>query len=293
LIKIQDIMAATKLDVERIKREAVFEAKKEMLLSIEQTAGAAGAICNHPNHYYKEYDMFEGYDHYYICNIVKKSHIPLIQLLTLRTHLPEFCSNKDKGCQEILMKEEMINHDQECVYRPINCPDLKCNAKVTYHGLLDHFTEVHKDYISMDALKKKKFLITSKIGVNLKPTELLPPTRITAFDRTFFEVGIIKDQLMLRWIYILGDPDLAKNFSYTVRVKTENIEMSFSRKVQSLTLSKHYKDIATNQAFVMPVATVKELLDDTNNIVFEYKIRNLKEEAKDEDVESGISDDNE
>jgi len=277
-------MAATKLDVERIKREAVFEAKKEMLLSIEQTAGAVGAICtDHANHYTC---YFNG-SNYQIC---PKSHT---QLQTLKTHLPVFCSNKDKGCQEILMKEEMINHDQECVYRPINCPDLKCNAKVTYHGLLDHFTEVHKDYISMDALKKKKFLITSKIGVNLKPTELLPPTRITAFDRTFFEVGIIKDQLMLRWIYILGDPDLAKNFSYTVRVKTENIEMSFSRKVQSLTLSKHYKDIATNQAFVMPVATVKELLDDTNNIVFEYKIRNLKEEAKDEDVESGISDDNE
>ena len=148
-------MAATKLDVERIKREAVFEAKKEMLLSIEQTAGAVDAI------WIKE---------------LEKSHI---QLQTLRTHLPAFCSNKDRGCQEILMKEEMISHEKECVYRPINCPDLKCTAKVTYHGLLDHFTEVHKDYISMDALKKKKFLITCKIGVNLKPTELLLPTRIT------------------------------------------------------------------------------------------------------------------
>ena len=283
-------MAATKLDVERIKREAVFEAKKELLLSIEQTAGAVGAICtNHANHHYCYGNgNYIKCNNYYIVEL-EKSHT---QLQTLRTHLPAFCSNKDKGCQEILMKEEMISHDQECVYRPINCPDLKCTEKVTYHGLLDHFTEVHKDYISMDALKKKKFLITCKIGVNLKPTELLPPTRITAFDRTFFEVGIIKDQFMLRWIYILGDPNVAKNFSYTVRVKKENIEMSFSRKVQSL--SEHYNDITgTYQAFVMPVATVKELLDDTNNIVFEYKIRNLKEEAKDEDVESGISDDNE
>ena len=279
-------MAATKLDVERIKREAVFEAKKEMLLSIEQTARANGAICTNHVNYANHYCCYLN-DHYYPCN---NYNIKNTQLQTLRTHLPEFCSNKDKGCQEILMKEEMINHDQECVYRPINCPDLKCTEKVTYHGLLDHFTEVHKDYISMDALKKKKFLITCKIGVNLKPTELLPPTRITAFDRTFFEVGIIKDQLMLRWIYILGDPNVAKNFSYTVRVKKENIEMSFSRKVKSL--SEHYNDITkVKQAFVMPVD--EELLYDTNNIVFEYKIRNLKEEAKDEDVESGISDDNE
>eukprot|EP00093_Oithona_nana_P010013 10013.XXX_348729_349526_1 [CDS] Oithona nana genome sequencing. len=231
-------------------------------------------ICNHANHYsYNNYNSS-----FYICHSICRSHSCHTQLQTLKTHLPVFCSNKDRGCQEILMKEEMISHEKECVYRPINCPDLKCTAKVTYHGLLDHFTEVHKDYISMNALKKKKFLITSKIGVDLKPTELLPPTRITAFDRTFFEVGIIKDQLMLRWIYILGDPDVAKNFSYTVRVKKENIEMSFSRKVKSL--SEHYNDITkVKQAFVMPVD--EELLYDTNNIVFEYKIRNLKEEAKD------------
>ena len=30
-----------------------------------------------------------------------------------------------------------------------------------------------------------------------------------------------------------------------------------------------------------------------NNVAFEYKIRNMKEEVKDDDFESGISDDNE
>ena len=49
----QDIMAAKYLDVERIKREAKFEALKELLLSVkEMKAGImVGGNCNH-QHYF-------------------------------------------------------------------------------------------------------------------------------------------------------------------------------------------------------------------------------------------------
>ena len=49
-------------------------------------------------------------------------------------------------------------------------------------------------------------------------------------------------------------------------------------------------------AFSMPKVRIEEFLDGNSNLVFEYKIRSLKEEAKDpfkdDDFESGISDEN-
>ena len=43
----------------------------------------------------------------------------------------------------------------------------------------------------------------------------------------------------------------------------------------------------------MPIVRVKEFLDDNSQMVFEYQIRNKKEEAKDDNEESGISYDDE
>ena len=218
---------------------------------------------------------------------VYNSEIPVLQCLMAQ--LPVYCKYKSDGCQEILMKEDMANHEQGCVYRPIYCADLNCTQNSTYHGLMEHVTQVHKD---LDVIEKKKFIITSKLGVDLKP-EKLATTRISAFDFTFFEVGVITDQHMFKWIYILADPDVAKNFHYQVIVKINGgeVEMAFNNQVRSL--SEHYNDITKSfKAFFMPIAKVKEFLGDDSQMVLEYRIRNMKE-AKDDNQESGISDNDE
>ena len=96
---------------------------------------------------------------------------------------------------------------------------------------------------------------------------------------------------MFRWIYVLGDPDVAKNFYYHVKINNGGeVEMAFSNQVRSL--SEHYNDITKSfQAFFMPIVRVKEfLVDDSQRMVLEYQIRNMKEEAKDDNEESGVSD---
>ena len=99
---------------------------------------------------------------------------------------------------------------------------------------------------------------------------------------------------MFRWIYVLGDPDVAKNFYYHVKINYGGEdEMTFSNQVRSL--SEHYNDITKSfKAFFTPIIRVKEfLVDDSQRMVLEYQIRNKKEEAKDDEEESGTSDDNE
>ena len=73
--------------------------------------------------------------------------------------------------------------------------------------------------------------------------------------------------------------------------KKENSEEELTYFGQVRSLSEKYEDIlASYNAFVTVVAQVKNFLDGNGNLTLEYKIRNMKAEAKDEDIESGISD---
>merc|ERR1712062_518973 len=250
LVNLEDMMASRDVNVERIE----FEVKKKLMLSINGLMNNGTA-----------------------------------KLQTLMAQLPVVCKYKSYGCQEILMKEDMINHEQGCVYRPIFCPYLTCCQHSTYPRLMEHVTQVHK---GLDVIEQKKFIIiNSKMGALY--SQKLATTRISAFDFTFFEVGTITNQFMFKWIYILGDPDVAKNFYYHVKIKNASgVELIFNDQVRSL--SEYYADITGSfKAFFIPLGRVKEFLDDNSQMVFEYQIRNKKDEAKDDNEESGISDDDE
>ena len=93
------------MDIERIK----FEVKKELLLSIK--AGWNG-----------KYDEMELVQLAQPCDICDICDILLPQL-------PKFCKYEKNGCEEIRMKEDMINHEQECVFREVSCPDLSCKER--------------------------------------------------------------------------------------------------------------------------------------------------------------------
>merc|ERR1712062_429817 len=254
LVNLEDMMASRDVNVERIE----FEVKKKLMLSINGLMNIGTA-----------------------------------KLQTLMAQLPVVCEYKSYGCQEILMKEDMMKHEQGCLLTPPYCPGLNCTQRSTYHGLMKHVTQVHK---GLDVIEKKKFVITSKIDASLK-SQKLATTRISAFDCTFFEVGTItgvwSGQFMFKWIYILADPNVAKNFYYHVKIKNASgVELTFNDQVRSL--SESYNDITGSfKAFFIPIARVKEFMDDNSQMVFEYQIRNMKEEAKDDNEESGISDSDE
>ena len=283
LVNLEDMMASRDVNVERIE----FEVKKKLLLSIAGLATYQEKCCSSLS-----WSPISFYDSTYKpCRYKTVFHNDEnAAWKTLMAQLPVYCKNKSNGCQEILMKEDMIKHEQGCLLTPPYCPDLNCTQRSTYHGLMKHVTQVHK---GLDVIEKEKFVITSKIDASLKPQKLAT-TRISAFDFTFFEVGVITNQHMFKWIYILADPDVAKNFHYQVIVKINGgeVEMAFNNQVRSL--SEHYNDITKSfKAFFMPIAKVKEFLGDDSQMVLEYRIRNMKEEAKDDNQESGISDNDE
>ena len=218
-------------------------------------------------------------------------------LKTLLAQLPVFCKYEDNGCKEVLMKPEMDKHESGCLYRPINCADLDCYLYPVYMNFMDHFYKIHKNCKFLSPNGNMRFNIRSKIAqVSTMPMKF-SPTEISAFNQTFFEVGMIKNDFLFRWIYMLGDHNEAKNYFYNVRIKkgTSGNELTFSGQVRTM-FENHVYITGSYLAFNMPKVRIEEFLDGNSNLVFEYTIRSLKQEAKekvnDDDFESGISDEN-
>ena len=55
------------------------------------------------------------------------------------------CINSAKGCTFKVEHSELQDHENECRYRKILCPDGLCKSKVVLRDLVDHIRQVHPD----------------------------------------------------------------------------------------------------------------------------------------------------
>ena len=93
-------------------------------------------------------------------------------------------------------------------------------------------------------------------------------------------------------LYVLALPDEAKNFQMHITVKNAMGEtaINYHEKVRSV-VECHDFIIENDNCFTPSVKKAKKYaMRDTNQVDYTIKIRNLKDEAKDEDEESGIDD---
>ena len=147
-------------------------------------------------------------------------------------------------------------------------------------GLIKH--EQHK--IRDETLTTMMTLPPSKDDVDF------PVTMFKAFNQNFFEVGFQRNQNIYRWVYILSTPDKARNYQscYTIEHPTDGKKIEWPDKVKSL-FESHGQIIADEVCFTLRNVTAKRFTNEESHLEYSVKIRNLKEEAKD-DEESGISD---
>ena len=182
----------------------------------------------------------------------------------------------------------MIIHEQDCQYRTVNCAHLNCYAK---HGLFNyvaHFDQAHKSP-SFEGGKTHQIpfsIATTCEGIAWNPM------KITAFHATFFEVGTVCNGNIYRWIYLLGSKDEAKNYAFhaTLENKTAEEKISYYGPVRSMDVP-HTEIAGKLPCFLVNVSSVQAFkIGAANDLKYSVKIRCLKDEAKDEDAESGIDD---
>ena len=118
------------------------------------------------------------------------------------------------------------------------------------------------------------------------------PKKFAAFGKTFFDVSIIRNNTIYKWIYVLALPEEAKKFQVHVTVKNSMGETVHDYCEQARSMVEfHDLIIEDENCFMLGIKKAKRYaVKDTNQVDYTVKIRNLKDEAKDEDEESGIDD---
>jgi len=197
------------------------------------------------------------------------------------------CKNDGRGCQEYLGEEAMIFHESECIYRVVECPNLDCSAQVQFYKLLAIMG------------KKKEFLV-AKIGIQqcqLTDQEFLTgkfkmiPIRFEMDGKVFFSIGQVEGETFYHWVYMIGSQFEANIYSYTLEYfGTSKSTCTYTGQVVPIDEPSH-SIIKIGNCFGMSFKVFKhQFIDENFRFNYSVKIRNLKEEAKDENVESGVSD---
>ena len=214
-----------------------------------------------------------------------QKHPPLPIGFKMDEFWPFQCQNTKYGCQELLMKDDLLEHEPYCDYQKVYCAVTECESDVSLLNYLDHFNQNHSKCVSYE---EKSLKLHFPLKAN---NENWLPKKIIAFNETFFEVGIVRNNFVFRWIYILALPEQAKNYFFhaTVQMPTTGEPLKYYGQVRSLVESA--EEVIANEAFAFSLTTAKRFAQEENQeLKYSIKIRCLKDEAKDEDVESGIDD---
>ena len=205
------------------------------------------------------------------------------------------CPNAERGCQEILAEEAIEAHD--CVFRAVECPRTDCSRIVPYFELIEH-------------MKDKCIKTTSSLNVvNSGTMEIiededycLTPLMFELDRKNFVFTGQNKGSRLFCWVQLIGPKIDAKNYYYTVEFhgNDSNVRITYSGPVlsidencKSIYLKRHCFGIEYHSF----MAQFIEFKDREKRYFREERfkvtvnIRNMKEESKDDNYESGISDD--
>ena len=220
-------------------------------------------------------------------------------------NLPWMCQNYKTGCLESKVNvEDLEDHQGICIYRQVFCPNVDCilyrhidceeEGKILFKDVIDHLKVCLEDPIEQEMSNEKEnnFLVIFGTNEEFKDGEHWSPTKmISTCGAVLFTSGYVKNETVYFWLNLLGSSDEAKKYACTSSIKNENGIEKFIYCGLVHTLDKGYKDIISSGALLtIGVDAAKRSLNDEKNLEVEITIRNLKEEAKDDDMESGVSD---
>jgi hypothetical protein len=202
---------------------------------------------------------------------------------------PTKCKFTQNGCQVFIMLKELEVHEVDCDYHNINCPFPNCCSKdVSFIDLSKHLEAKHRDLKKIDEARSKDSIPMPYQG------QVWIPQKLVFRHRSFFTEVHVCDLTKCRyfWIYFHGSREEADHYTYQIKITGGNSkELIFKGKVYSLDKTK--KTVMANEdVFILYPGQAKQFKV-AGKINFEITLYSDKEEIKNEDVESGISDDDE
>ena len=138
--------------------------------------------------------------------------------LEFKPYLSYFCENAKFGCQENFFKEEeLYKHEKYCSYQRVYCVDIECEENVCLLDYLEHFKSTHGN--SENRSNDKTFHLPIELDIL---QEVCTFTKFTVFEKTFFDVSIIRENTIFKWIYSLCLPKEAEMLFYHAFLTDKN-----------------------------------------------------------------------
>ena len=204
--------------------------------------------------------------------------------LEFKPYLSYFCENAKFGCQENFFKEEeLYKHEKYCSYQRVYCVDIECEENVCLLDYLEHFKSTHGN--SENRSNDKTFHLPIELDIL---QEVCTFTKFTVFEKTFFDVSVIRENTIFKWIYSLCLPKEAELLFYHAFLTDKNdVKVAtVYEQVRSMVESPD-SVIEDGNCFILGVQKAKRYaVDGGNKVEFSVQITSLK----DEDEESGIDD---
>ena len=206
--------------------------------------------------------------------------------------LPMMCQNYENGCREMNMDVVQLElHQAKCILRNVFCPSYYC--KVLFKDVNDHLVTIHKNTSESPMIEGQanKWMIGFATDGSVREGNWNSVKLTSTENNVLYIAGCIEKDAFHSWIYMLGSPEEVKNFSFTQSVTNKDKEKyTFSGPVYPLDKDK-FAIIASEATFRIGTKAFKRSLNENMVLNIEVTIRNLKEEAKDDAVDSGVSED--
>ena len=216
---------------------------------------------------------------------ISKEYCKIIEQLLSVKGLKFKCINTKNGCQEDFVENDALKeHESECIYRQVPCIAYWCDAEPAIHDLIKHYETKHNDYEEIPVQDLSKMVTGLYFFWDVSMCTLNNQTFV--FCHKY-------DDLVHKWVYILGSPNEAKQYAYTLKLIGKETKISFEGKVAAI--DEPFETLKLEKCLTIPYDVFEAQFVNMENDEYKYslEIRYLKEEAKDENNESGISDNDE
>jgi hypothetical protein len=216
----------------------------------------------------------------------------------MRATMPLSCKFRKNGCTAVLTLDSLVYHEDDCQWRPIVCPVfVPCNNKKIIFNLFDdHMTEHHTVIANQS---HESFIEEKIVPVNADECFNNAPKRHIVWGTTKLSLNGAQFFRMMRmdqknyrfylWVYYYGFKEDAKNYNCTIKVFGGDYE-EFIYKGHPSSLDESREEVIDGDCCLSISRSQAKRIVAEGKMNCSVKICCPKEEARDEDVESGVSD---
>jgi len=134
----------------------------------------------------------------------------------------EHCCSRP-GCEVEMRKDRMADHELECIFRTVPCPDATCQKDFLFKDIDSHIRDDHKDASNLTRPVVEPYLREANLDTRDNNWVLFPYQESGA---QFYLVFVKRDHLWYCWVSIKDGPKAASAWVFTAKAKNDEKKMA-------------------------------------------------------------------